>query len=219
MTTGVRVFASLKAALQDLTSSPNGAPSDLNQSRFPYHDSAVLDGETVKIRYCKQLERFLFSAKVGHSGREIVVKFAKQYGRDVHEYCAGHGFAPKLLYLKVLPSNWIFVVMEKLELEPILNAPVDAKVIREQVLQAKTRLGDAKLVHGDLRQANILWDSLNRRVVLVDFDWSGKTGVARYPPFMNPDILWPEGAETNKPLCTQHDEWWIDLLLSNLEKK
>ncbi|CAK4686144.1 unnamed protein product [Aphanomyces euteiches] len=81
MTMGVRVFASLKAALQDLTSS------------FPYHDSAVIDGETAKIRYCKQLERFVFSAKVGHSGHEVVVKFAKQYGKDVHEYCAAIGYS------------------------------------------------------------------------------------------------------------------------------
>ncbi|KAH9110698.1 hypothetical protein AeMF1_007775 [Aphanomyces euteiches] len=219
MTTGVRVFASLKAALQDLTSSYAFTRRDLNQSRFPYHDSAVIDGETAKIRYCKQLERFVFSAKVGHSGHEVVVKFAKQYGKDVHEYCAGLGFAPKFLYLKVLPSNWIFVVMEKLVLQPIWDAPVDAIIVREQVLEIKNRLADAKLVHGDLRQDNILWDSLNRRVVLMDFDWSGKAGVARYPPFMNPDIPWPEGAETNKPLCTQHDEWWIDRLLSNLEKK
>ncbi|KAH9122890.1 hypothetical protein AeMF1_006003 [Aphanomyces euteiches] len=210
MTTGVHVCASLKAALRDLTSLYAFTGCDLNPSRFPYHDLAVIDGEKVKIRYCKQLERYVFSAMVVQAGHEVVVKFAKQYGREVHEYCAGHGFAPKLLYFEVLPSNWIFVVMEKLELKPILNAltdakgdskvnaKVDAKVIRRQVLEIKNRLAAAKLVHGDLRDANIFWDYTKDRVVLIDFDWSGKEGDTCYPPFMNPDITWPPEAEMNK---------------------
>ncbi|PVF98829.1 hypothetical protein CPB86DRAFT_329594 [Serendipita vermifera] len=52
-----------------------------------------------------------------------------------------------------------------------------------------------KIVHGDLRPANIMvrksdiGDDLEVKV--VDFDWAGICGEAKYPLSRNPEIKWP----------------------------
>ena len=42
-------------------------------------------------------------------------------------------------------------------------------------------------------------------VCLVDFDWSGKVGEARYPGFLNPQLPWHPGVHANKLLKQKHD--------------
>lgn len=42
-------------------------------------------------------------------------------------------------------------------------------------------------VHGDFRAPNILINK-NGDVRIIDFDWCGKEGEARYPLFINPEI-------------------------------
>ena len=218
MTMLIRICVSLKVALKELTSSHDGGPSSgIERCRFPYHDSATIDGAKVQIAYCERLVRYVFAARVVQSGRDVIVKFSKHYGRKVHEFCADAGFAPRLLHFEVLPSNWVFVVMEKLDLLPVSRAPVQAIEIRDKVLNILNRLETARLVHGDLREGNLFWDSSNKRVVLIDFDWSGPDGAVVYPPFMNSNIMWPPGAETNKPLRIQHDEWWVNHFPPNLD--
>ena len=93
--------------------------------------------------------------------------------------------------------------MEKLVLLPISKAPVKATVIKKQIHEIQKQLATARFAHGDLRENNIFWDSGSGRVVLIDFDWSGEDGIDLYPPFMNPTISWPTGAETN-PFSTMH---------------
>ncbi|KAG9416018.1 hypothetical protein AC1031_000416 [Aphanomyces cochlioides] len=124
MTMAVRVFASLKVALEALTSQqcPKVA---LEKSRFPYHASAVIDGRQVDIEYQEHILHYVFVAKVVQTDDTVVVKFAKQYGSEVHRYCAKEGFAPALLQSEELTNNWIFIVMEKLELIPLCQAGVD----------------------------------------------------------------------------------------------
>jgi hypothetical protein len=40
---------------------------------------------------------------------------------------------------------------------------------------------------------------------LIDFDWAGEAGVAKYPANMNPDIRWPEGAVDGQLIQKAHD--------------
>ncbi|OWY98022.1 Crinkler (CRN) [Phytophthora megakarya] len=47
-------------------------------------------------------------------GKNVIGKFAKRYGEEVHRFCSNAGFAPKLLVYEGLPNDWVFVVMEQL---------------------------------------------------------------------------------------------------------
>lgn len=68
-------------------------------------------------------------------------------------------------------------------------------------------------VHGDLRESNLKVNINTGKLVLLDFDWAGKVGIDVYPPFMNPIIPWPAGAETGKCLEYAHDEDWMARIL------
>ena len=46
---------------------------------------------------------------------------------------------------------------------------------------------------------------------LIDFEWSGKAGSARYSHFMNHvGIRWPDGAEDGKLVLKNHDLTMLD---------
>ena len=55
------------------------------------------------------------------------------------------------------------------------------------------------VVHGDLRPNNIMCREVSGRgkergeleIKVIDLDWAGKLGVARYPTGRNPEIPWP----------------------------
>ena len=157
------------------------------------------------------MKGLLFCAKVVDSEAEVIVKFCSRYNADVHLYCHSMGFAPRLISMEYLGSYFV-VVMEKLALRA-LEPDDDAKYgIRDQISVVVQKLKEKLYVHGDMRTTNVLFDTLANRVVLVDFDWAGIDGTAVYPPFMNPDINWPEGASTGQPIRHEHDLYWLNAL-------
>ncbi|KIO15452.1 hypothetical protein M407DRAFT_241700 [Tulasnella calospora MUT 4182] len=48
--------------------------------------------------------------------------------------------------------------------------------------------------------------------MLVDFDWAGKENEQRYPPALNPEIKWPEGAVGGGIIKMEHDDRMLELL-------
>ncbi|GLE08873.1 hypothetical protein PINS_up020325 [Pythium insidiosum] len=216
-----RVCTSLKTAIQELTSEFAVShrnvvnTTDVHRLKFPYKDSFGLNGAVASIQYAEVVQRFVFVATL-QDGKEVVVKFAKRYGKDVHQYCADKGFAPALLCCESLPSGWMFIVMERLPLIFLSRAEADRAVICDQLREIRSSLAAAAFVHGDLRESNVMWDPVQTRVVLIDFDWSGKEGTATYPPFMNAEIEWPAGAECGKPLRSSHDEYWLESICRHL---
>ena len=46
--------------------------------------------------------------------------------------------------------------------------------------EALELLKEKNFVHGDLRMLNLIVDHSNR-IYVLDFDWSGEEGIARYP--------------------------------------
>ena len=51
---------------------------------------------------------------------------------------------------------------------------------------------------------------------LVDLDWSGVDGVARYPARMNRQVPWPVGADSGLVLQQAHDKDMLQRLLQEL---
>ena len=109
-------------------------------------------------------------------------------------------------------GHYIVVVMEKLVLRQLTKYDLNKADIQEKINRIAYELQKKNYVHGDLRDANVLFDTENNRVVVVDFDWSGIDGESVYPPFMNPEIIWPDGASTGQIMCHQHDVYWLSQL-------
>lgn len=96
------------------------------------------------------------------------------------------------------------VVMERLiEMEEydILRDTTRLRYLREVV----NHLHSQNFAHGDLRTCNILVHPENR-LCLIDFDWAGQEGNARYPAFMNHSTVnWAEGASDYQLVLRSHD--------------
>ena len=113
------------------------------------------------------------------------------------------------------------IVMEYVEATPLSSLRSErgwnSERIVNQVKECIARLHDCGYVHGDLRDNNILVADGNNGIlteaVVIDFDWAGRSGVDRYPLFMNhAAVQWPDGAADGEYLQKEHDIEWISRL-------
>jgi serine/threonine protein kinase len=106
------------------------------------------------------------------------------------------------------------VVMEYIEGET-LEGDGASDAVREAVLKAVQHLHANGLVHGDIRHPNlILMDGMGdegSRVKILDFDWAGQEGKARYPYRLSPG-LWTEGVSDNGLILAAHDLEMVERL-------
>jgi hypothetical protein len=178
-----------------------------------------------------------FLAKLYKAGNEhqvsVVVKFVYNYsgtyGTAVHQYLHGLGLAPRLYSAEDLHCGLVMVVMEYLTSEEWVELEtfkgklgVKADAIRRKLEKIVGLLQEQKMVHGDLRPKNMMIkvDQTGEIVMfegepfllIVDFDWSGRAGEVRYPPFLNQKIPWPAGAEAYQHIGENDDK----ILLDNL---
>ncbi|KAI0050119.1 hypothetical protein FA95DRAFT_1676989 [Auriscalpium vulgare] len=146
------------------------------------------------------------------SGKKVVVKFCERYCPDAHRLLADHDrkFAPTLHLCTRLVGGLYMVVMDYIEGSVVSKAfRKGAKVrlpspLHDQVKTALDVLHKNRYVYGDLRGPNIL-KTADNRAMLIDFDWAGKEGEARYSALMNPDIEWAKGASPSGLILKQHD--------------
>ncbi|KAJ7447366.1 hypothetical protein B0H11DRAFT_1636574, partial [Mycena galericulata] len=76
--------------------------------------------------------------------------------------------------------------------------------LRRTLGNAIDKLHAEKLVFGDLRPPNIIVH--NSSVHLVDFDWAGRVGEARYPSTINMDPgIFPDGVDRGGLIKMEHD--------------
>ncbi len=179
-------------------------PNEQHPRYFPYRTSFVAgDGRLSHFRYQRSFEddarcvaylAEITDAKGERSAppEEVVVKFVRRYGIDVHKFLAEEGSAPRLrhygrlwetvasdeirgpcqraasvLYLE--PNVAHMVVMDYIDKQPEKRPP-DAGAQLEVVL---TRLHTNGYAFGDLREPNILFGG-DLKVKLIDFNWSGR---------------------------------------------
>lgn len=105
------------------------------------------------------------------------------------------------------------VVMEYIDGSTLAAAKCDMdeetkERVRSQVKRALEILHDCGLVFGDLRFPNIIITK-EGKVRLIDFNWAGEEGQAKYPSLISPEISWPEGVKALAVIEREHD---LDML-------
>ncbi|THV06215.1 hypothetical protein K435DRAFT_744024 [Dendrothele bispora CBS 962.96] len=156
--------------------------------------------------------------------REVAVKFAYSYGKKGHELLASGGFAPSLRYCNRVESvaGMFVVVMDWVTGEHVPKVK-DVGMI-QSLREAVELLQKHGLVFGDLRAPNVLVKP-EKTIMLVDFDWCGPAGAARYPSDLNmnsgsgssPDTsgLWHPDAKRRGPITMEHDACMFHMLTGN----
>jgi len=160
-------------------------------------------------------DKLLFFGKTS-DGSKKCIKFTRSYSKDVHLACST--YAPTLRGFEIIAGRWYLVVMDVVDLDvykPYSNRSMnissgsfpDVGVLRPQVEKVIKSLHSKGLVHGDVRDTNLLVRTDGEcGFVLIDFDWAGKEGEARYPMNVNRNnIRRPEGARDGLPIKQKHD--------------
>jgi len=162
--------------------------------------------------------KLLFKAKM-QDGTGICVKFVRRYGEDVHMWCAAKGFAPKLIAFEVLPGGWYMVVMDLLDESwvPFDDKKAWIEGLKDNFHATISDLHQAQMVHGDVRDANVMVKDGTSEFMLVDYDWAGSQGHARYPRHINkdPELGRPADVEDGQLILTQHDESMLAQMFRN----
>ena len=179
-----------------------------------------------------------FLAKLRKADEEVqvVVKFVYNYsgtyGKATHEYLHRFELAPRLYSAVDLHRGLVMVVMEHLGFQEGIGGWVEldtfekkldimAGAVRKKLDTIISCLQEQKMVHADLRPKNIMVQVDGQRrmtkdepvLSVIDFDWSGTVGDARYPPFLNPEVPWPPEAKGYGKVGEDDDRillnnWW-----------
>jgi hypothetical protein len=172
--------------------SPQQSPPPEIYHIFPYRDTftpcRLGNHQRVTFTYDKEMEgrSLLFRGKT--EDRRICIKFTRRYGEKVHQWCAEQGFAPQLIAHETLPGGWFMVVMELLEEElwTTLDPKCHQSGLKNAIHVAVVRLHQNNMVHGDLRNMNILVKKDGTPgFMLVDYDWAGYLGEVKYLRHVN----------------------------------
>ncbi|PVG00116.1 hypothetical protein CPB86DRAFT_782982 [Serendipita vermifera] len=165
---------------------------------------------------------------------KFVYNYSGTYGTTVHQYLHSLGLAPSLYLTENLHRGLVMVVMERLSYEKGIGGWMEldtfegklgtkAGAIRKKLEKVIKSLQEQGMVHADLRPTNIMVkvdgndDILMREeepiLHVVDFDWAGNVGDVCYPPFLNPNVLWPSGAKAYQKVGKNDDKilldnWW-----------
>ncbi|KAH9007237.1 hypothetical protein EDB86DRAFT_68464 [Lactarius hatsudake] len=162
--------------------------------RFPYVSELPkyppsAENEILRFRILRYLlpappYRQLYIAKtLSDPEREIVVKFTRRYSIELHAFCADRERAPSILGFGQVPGGWFVVAMDYISEAVYPSHSTDLPRLRDQWTHDLTSLVDSfhdqGLVHGDLRQPNMICNG--ERIMLIDFDWGGRVGETSYP--------------------------------------
>jgi hypothetical protein len=207
------------------------------QLKYPYRRSFNVLGDEFEFKYLHSIPQqdnnyhhLVYLVEITKSSnpnlfniqRQLVVKFTKNYGCEVHAGLADLEMAPALYTVVELPGGWKMVVMEYVSWPSLFDSSFNDEVngrILVNVKRALDYLSSNSFVHGDLRANNILVNP-DGQIRIVDFDYSGSTTgpfSAHYPPFLNvATITWPPGVTRGGLMNVSHDNYFYQQMFPHL---
>ncbi|KAG1717267.1 hypothetical protein EDB19DRAFT_1654461, partial [Suillus lakei] len=241
--TAVRHMGAFRKAVRTLQRHYNMLPphSELvsklsHPTIFPYPTSftSLDDNSTIAFEYREHLhedgaksKRLIFFGTLNEGDAEvpICIKFVHDYSRDAHMHCAQAGVAPRLRGFEQLPGGWYMAVMDRLVAYDVLaDLPIGELIPRSvfhSIGEHLRTLHARKLVHGDIRDTNILLEREDRtKFMIIDFDWAGVEGIVRYPAYVNyRDIQRPHDARDGLHIQAAHDDAMLGFLMARRSQK
>ncbi|TFK63726.1 hypothetical protein BDN72DRAFT_775561, partial [Pluteus cervinus] len=235
----VRHLGAFRKALHSLQTFYARPPDDLSPyPACPYKTSITVkkgdSDQVVKFAYQDRMKHhnvFFGNIRIQDDSMQdkdadpVCIKFVTRYCQDAHELLAREGLAPKLIGVERLPGGLYAVIMEDfgdnyINLFHYIEEHKDFRTSQQYAASRNAfedrfkaglnKLHDAGLVHGDVRNTNILVDKnspdLAGAFYLIDYDWSGKDGEVKYPLTLNTkSVKRPDGAIGSGFIQKDHD--------------
>ncbi|KAJ7080484.1 hypothetical protein C8R43DRAFT_872508 [Mycena crocata] len=163
---------------------------------------------------------FLATLLNDSASKEVVVKFSETYNADAHKTLAEIGLAPALHYSEPITGGLVMTVMDRiygrtayqLSLLPNGETCPLPRFVYDDVERAILKLREKTLVFGDLRLPNIMRRHVKVHAMLIDFDWAGPDGVARYPSTKSTGPEWSTDARACGLMREAHDSWCLKVI-------
>jgi serine/threonine protein kinase len=113
-------------------------------------------------------------------------------------------------------GGWYFVVMDMLSgyqtLQDYQGSELKPSVV-EAIHESLRLFHQAGYVHCDIRNTNIMVSESGNHLMIVDLDWGGNAGVARYPGCVNfEEIERPLDARDGRLITKEHDHFMINTI-------
>ena len=195
--------------------------------KYPFLTSYDDDGQETSFTYDRRREedKLVFSATVNQPGSgDCIIKFTCQYSEAAHRFLASRGLAPGIRQCIRISADWTAVVMDKSNYQVLYGlglSKAEQDKVKCKVTSIVETLHEGGFVHGDIRDTNFLIDlaslaSDDVTVHLIDFDWAGRIGEARYPMEINcTTVRRPKGVEGGELIAEQHDDEMVGYLFAN----
>jgi serine/threonine protein kinase len=196
---------------------------------FPFWNKFTSNDQIHALLYTGRLAsdhpgKMIFQANMTIQGLQgdpvpVIVKFTNSYCAEAHKLLASQTppMAPNLYFCEVVKEVGMFVVV----MDHITHTSFTAlpQGVYDLLASAIKCLHLHNFVFGDLREPNILVTNDGHGLMLVDFDWSGKEGDAKYPAdiALNSGILWHEDVKREGIIRKAHDEYLLCALESSVE--
>ena len=215
-----RAMASLKRSLEQLLNWYKQIPTitscslGLSKHYRPFMISSSVENSNFGITILKRLDehKFVFQARIENSrvpelkdNQNVILKLTKTYCDEAHKLLEKNEFAPKLYHIQTLPGGWKLIIMQYLDGFQEIKSPFKSEQ-KKKLQKIVNIIHNANIVHGDLREPNIMVSTSNEiDIRIIDFDWAGTAGQVFFPPNINLDIRWPLNAKPGDPITKMHD--------------
>jgi serine/threonine protein kinase len=226
----VRHLGALQRAMRSLNSYYNDLKKNsVSSSHNPFHpyptSFTTQDGLVKQFTYTQRMEgrNLFFGTIADDDSTPICVKFATRYCEQAHRFLAERQLAPRLHAVERLSGGQYMVVMDEVSKDyvslfkfiqdkpDILSTDNDGTrdLFLQRVRDCLIQLHQAGLVHGDVRNTNIMVNTVglgDSSFFLVDFDSGGEIRQVRYPLDLNTlTVKRPEGATGGAIVEVEHD--------------
>ena len=186
-----------------------------------FQEFTTVGGEAYKVNYRCRLNPntssgVVFTGTITRGSDQakhgVIIKFTATYCGDAHRKLAEMGRAPHLWFCDSVESVGMFVVVMAYEDGARTREQLVEREHLEQLRTAIKTLHGEGYVHGDIRWPNALITTSGLK--LIDFDWCGKEGVARYPAdiFMDSEYKWHEGVYRGGLIAKDHNKHMFEVL-------
>ena len=180
--------------------------------RVPYYKQDEL-------KYVKPIGTRVWETK-NEQNATVAVKFTRMYSTEVHEFLAQKNMAPKLFNVCEMECGWKVIEMEYIQGKTLHEcqqslSTTQKQNIRHRLISIVEDMATSNFVHGDLRRPNIMIrnediSSLSPTPIIIDFDWAGTQGQAKYPSSLNTKVAWPVGATPRAVIMCDHDREMVE---------
>lgn len=181
------------------------------------------------VRYGKamRLDRAPIEARITSYIHQRALQSVCTCSQNSTEKCYHHGFEFLALLERYMDNEVVYVTVSRLERESsyrqyVFDRPEVIMLIYQQLKSAVTTLHHIGVLYRDIKQSNVLYDDINKRIVLTDFDLStfvtdrGHCEPLGTAGFMAPEVLLHDNDDTAPPYSTPADVWSLGAFLGSL---